>query len=61
MAKKQNPETINTGTTKYEVIVDGDDIIQIWKYDKRISKTPYEIENIYKGEPKFSKLKKGSK
>jgi hypothetical protein len=39
MTKKQNPEPINTGTTKYEVVVDGDDIIQIWKYDKRISKT----------------------
>jgi hypothetical protein len=49
MAKKQNPEPINTGTTKYEVVVDGDDIIQIWKYDnyKSVS-SPYEVETKYK-------------
>ena len=61
MAKKLNPEPQMTQDTKSEVVIDHGDIIQIWKYDKRISKTPYEIENIYKGEPKFSKLKKGSK
>ncbi len=61
MAKKQNPEPINTGTTKYEVVVDGDDIIQIWKYDKKLGRNAYEVENVYKGEAKFSKLKKGSK
>ena len=58
MAKKQNPEPINTGTTKFEQVVDHGEIIQIWKFDKRISKTPYEIENIYKGDSRFSKLKK---
>jgi hypothetical protein len=60
MAKKQNPEPINTGTTKFEQVVDHGEIIQIWKFDKRINKTPYEIENIYKGDSRFSKLKKGS-
>lgn len=58
MAKKQVIETPNTGTTKFEQIIDHGDIIQIWKYDKKISKNVLEVENIYKGEPKFNKLKK---
>jgi hypothetical protein len=61
MSKKQNPEPINTGATKFEEIIDHGDIIQIWRYDKKMGKNAYEVENIYKGEPKFSKLKKGSK
>jgi hypothetical protein len=61
MAKKQNIEQPITENTKYEEIVDHGDIIQIWRYDKKISKNAYEVENVYKGETKFSKLKKGSK
>jgi hypothetical protein len=61
MAKKQILEIPNTGTTKFEQIIDHGDIIQIWRYDKKISKNVLEVENIYKGEPKFSKLKKGVK
>jgi hypothetical protein len=62
MAKKQNVvETPNTGATKFEQIIDHGDIIQIWKYDRKFSKNAYEVENIYKGDPKFLKLKKGVK
>ena len=61
MAKKQILEIPNTGTTKFEQIIDHGDIIQIWRYDKKISKNVLEVENIYKGEPKFVKLKKGLK
>jgi hypothetical protein len=61
MAKKQNVEIPNTGDTKFEQIIDHGDIIQIWKYDQKFSKNAYEVENIYKGEPKFVKLKKGLK
>lgn len=61
MTKKQNIEPIVTGNTKTEVIIDHGDIIQIWKYDKKLGKNAYEVENVYKGESKFSKLKKGSK
>jgi hypothetical protein len=60
MAKKQNVETPKTENTKYEYVIDSGDIIQIWRYDKKYGKNAYEVENIYKGEPKFSKLKKGS-
>jgi hypothetical protein len=58
MAKKQNIVLPNTGETKFEQIIDHGDIIQVWKYDKKISKNAIEVENIYKGEPKFIKLKK---
>lgn len=58
MAKKQNIELPNTGETKFEQLIDHGDIIQIWKYDKKISKNVIEVENIYKGEPRFLKLKK---
>jgi hypothetical protein len=62
MAKKQNVVEIpNTGATKFEQIIDHGDIIQIWKYDRKFSKNAYEVENIYKGEPRFSKLKKEAK
>jgi hypothetical protein len=61
MTKKQNIEPIVIGNTKTEVVIDHGDIIQIWKYDKKIGKNAYEVENVYKGESKFSKLKKGSK
>lgn len=61
MAKKLNPESSTTENTKSEVIIDHGDIIQIWKYDKKMGKQAYEVENVYKGEAKFSKLKKGSK
>ncbi len=61
MAKKLNPEPSTTENTKSEVIIDHGDIIQIWKYDKKMGKQVYEVENVYKGEAKFSKLKKGSK
>ena len=60
MAKKLNIEPTTQEKTKYEQIIDHGDIIQIWRYDKKISKNAYEVENVYKGEPKFSKLKKGS-
>lgn len=61
MAKKQNIEPQKIEETKFEQIIDHGDIIQIWKYDRKISKNAYEVENVYKGESKFSKLKKGSK
>jgi len=61
MAKKQNIEQPKTENTKYEQIIDLGDIIQIWRYDRKIGRNAYEVENVYKGEPKFSKLKKGSK
>ena len=61
MTKKQNIEPIVIGNTKSEVVIDHGDIIQIWKYDKKIGKNAYEVENVYKGESKFGKLKKGSK
>ncbi len=50
-----------TQDTKSEVVIDHGDIIQIWKYDKKLGRNAYEVENVYKGEAKFSKLKKGSK
>ena len=61
MAKKLNPEPQMTQDTKSEVVIDHGDIIQIWKYDKKLGRNAYEVENVYKGETKFSKLKKGSK
>ena len=61
MAKKLNIEPETTANTKSEVIIDHGDIIQIWKYDKKLGKQAYEVENVYKGESKFGKLKKGSK
>ena len=61
MAKKLNPEPQMTQDTKSEVVIDHGDIIQIWKYDKILGRNAYEVENVYKGEAKFSKLKKGSK
>lgn len=60
MAKKQNLDTPKVESTKYEYVIDNGDIIQIWRYDKKYGKNVYEVENIYKGEPKFNKLKKGS-
>ena len=60
MAKKQNVETPKTENIKYEYVIDSGDIIQIWKYDKKMGKNAYEVENVYKGESRFSKLKKGS-
>jgi hypothetical protein len=60
MAKKLNIEPQTTENTKTEVVIDHGDIIQIWKYDKKMGKNAYEVENVYKGESKFSKLKKGS-
>ena len=50
-----------TQNAKTEVVIDHGEIIQIWKYDKKLGKNAYEVENVYKGETKFSKLKKGSK
>ena len=50
-----------TQNAKTEVVIDHGEIIQIWKYDKKLGKNAYEVENVYKGEAKFSKLKKGSK
>lgn len=61
MAKKLNTEPVVAENTKSEQIIDHGDIIQIWKYDKKLGKNAYEVENIYKGESRFSKLKKGSK
>lgn len=61
MAKKLNIEPQTTEITKTEVVIDHGDIIQIWKYDKKMGKNAYEVENVYKGESKFSKLKKESK
>ena len=61
MAKKLNIEPQTTGNTKSDLVIDHGDIIQIWKYDKKMGKNAYEVENVYKGESKFSKLKKGSK
>lgn len=61
MTKKNISETPKVENTKYEYIIDYGDLIQIWRYDKKHGKNAYEVENIYKGEPKFSKLKKGSK
>jgi hypothetical protein len=61
MAKKLNIEPQTTEITKTEVVIDHGDIIQIWKYDKKMGKNAYEVENVYKGESKFSKIKKESK
>jgi hypothetical protein len=61
MTKKVNIEPQITENTKTEEVVDHGDIIQIWRYDKKFGKNAYEVENVYKGESKFSKLKKGSK
>lgn len=61
MAKKQNVETPKVENSKYEYVIENGDIIQIWRYDKKYGKNAYEVENIYKGEPKFLKLKRGSK
>jgi hypothetical protein len=61
MTKKVNIEPQITENTKTEEVVDYGDIIQIWRYDKKFGKNAYEVENVYKGESKFSKLKKGSK
>jgi len=58
LKKNVTPKNENT---KYEQIIDHGDIIQIWKYDKKFGMNAYDVENIYKGEPKFSRLKKGSK
>lgn len=46
--------------TKYEQIIRYDNVIQIWKYDKKLGGNAYEVENFYKGESKFNKLKKES-
>jgi hypothetical protein len=59
MAKKLNIEPQTTENTKTEVVIDHGDIIQIWKYDKKMGKNAYEVENVYKGESRFGKLKKG--
>jgi hypothetical protein len=61
MTKKVNIEPQITENTKTEEVVDHGDIIQIWRYDKKFGKNAYEVENVYKGESKFTKLKKGSK
>jgi hypothetical protein len=61
MTKKVNIEPQITENTKTEEVVDYGDIIQIWRYDKKFGKNAYEVENVYKGESKFTKLKKGSK
>jgi hypothetical protein len=61
MTKKVNIEPQITENTKTEEVVDNGDIIQIWRYDKKFGKNAYEVENVYKGESKFTKLKKGSK
>ena len=61
MTKKVNIEPQIAENTKTEEVVDHGDIIQIWRYDKKFGKNAYEVENVYKGESKFSKLKKGSK
>jgi hypothetical protein len=61
MTKKVNIEPQIAENTKTEEVVDYGDIIQIWRYDKKFGKNAYEVENVYKGESKFSKLKKGSK
>ena len=50
MAKKQNIEPQKIEETKFEQVIDHGDIIQIWKYDRKISKNVYEVENVYKGE-----------
>jgi hypothetical protein len=61
MTKKVNIEPQIAENTKTEEVVDYGDIIQIWRYDKKFGKNAYEVENVYKGESKFTKLKKGSK
>ena len=61
MTKKVNIEPQITENTKTEEVVDHGDTIQIWRYDKKFGKNAYEVENVYKGESKFTKLKKGSK
>jgi len=53
MKKKINEIPNQNELKKYEVIVDFGEIVSIWRYDPKFSKTnPYEMEQIYKGDSK---------
>lgn len=61
MKTKSNSPKPVVESTKYEQIFELGDIIQIWRYDRKLGRNAYEVENVYKGEPKYNKLKKDLK